>query len=125
MAAKLKALDAMLLHLAGATYSEIAIECGYQTASGAWQAVQRVRDREAEWARYEMRTGHRVRARHRPSQHDLEQAEVRIREEMETGGLDGKRLEDAAERLQRWLVQGVKRRKRPLLEAATPRAPAT
>src|SRR5215831_12280469 len=51
IAAKLKALDALALHCKGYTYRVIAATLGYRTTSGAWQAVQRIRDQEAEWAR--------------------------------------------------------------------------
>src|SRR5258708_15533849 len=57
VAAKLQALDALALAASGYTYRTIARTLGYRTTSGAWQAVQRLRDQEADWARWEDRTG--------------------------------------------------------------------
>jgi hypothetical protein len=42
--AKLNAVEAYKLHLAGWTYQQIAARLGYQTRQGAWRAVRRTLD---------------------------------------------------------------------------------
>jgi hypothetical protein len=103
--AKLKALDALALHLQGYPYRLIATTLGYQTTSGAWQAVQRLRDHEAEWARWEQRTGRRHYHRHQPTQEKVQHALAALQEDLEAGGLDGKRLGATKERLRRLLME--------------------
>jgi hypothetical protein len=66
--AKLKALEAMHLHVAGETYKDIARRLGYRSASGAWMAVQRLRDADSAWRRWELETGqHEPVRRHAPA----------------------------------------------------------
>jgi hypothetical protein len=103
--AKLKAVDALALHIQGWPYRAIAAKLAYKTTSGAWQAVQRIRDHEAEWARWESRTGRRLYHRHQPTPSEIGRAIAHIEEELLTGGLDGRRLEAARERLRRTLVE--------------------
>lgn len=59
VAAKLKAIEAEKLHIQGWTYAAIARKLGYQTPSGVWRAIQRLRDYRAAWVNYERRTGRR------------------------------------------------------------------
>jgi hypothetical protein len=119
IAARLRELQAIDLHIAGYSYAEIARQLGYRDHSGPAHAVQRLRKREAAWERFEHDTGRRPYHRHQPTPYDLERAAEALREEWATGGLDGKRLEAATEELRR-LIAGT----RPRWEAERTRAQA-
>jgi hypothetical protein len=105
IAAKLTAIEAMKLHIQGVSYARIARSLGYRTPSGAWRAVQRIRDNEAAWRRYEAEGGTvGMRWRHRPTHAEMQRALEELTHELETGGLDGERLERTTERLRRLLT---------------------
>lgn len=112
IAAKMKALDALELHAHGWTYERIARRLGYRDASGAWRAVQRIRDQEAAWRNYEARTGHKPYSRHQPTRHELEQAAERltreIREHQTHTTLDEQCLRSARLRLVRHVLADLK-----------------
>jgi hypothetical protein len=105
IAAKLKAVDALALRVQGWSFRVIAAKLGYKTTSGAWQAVQRIRDHEADWARWEHVTGRRLYHRHQPTAAQLQQALEDLQAELAGGGVDGAHLEAATERLRRLLVR--------------------
>jgi hypothetical protein len=102
--AKLKAIDANEMHIKGASYARNAVILGYKTPSGAWRAVQRIRDHEAAWRRWEDRQrqmGGRPRERHgRISEWEYQQVLAQLEYEA-AGGLDGERLDAATTRLRR------------------------
>jgi hypothetical protein len=108
--AKLKALDALALRGKGHPYRVIAARLGYNTTSGAYQAVQRLRAQEAEWARWEEATGRRPYTRHQPTQAQLQRAIDTLEAELATGGVDGEHLEASTERLRRLLVRHARRK---------------
>lgn len=117
VAAKLKSLQALELHAKGYTYAQIARKLGYRDTSGAWRAVQRVRDDDAAWSNYERRTGHKPYSRHQPTHGELQRAlavmerEMRERETHTT--LDDRRLAAAKMRLVCDVLAEVKRKSRP------------
>jgi hypothetical protein len=90
--AKIRAGKALALHLLGVPYRDIATRLGYKHASGAFAAVQRLRDKDAEWERWEAETGRRLYHRHQPTLDELLEALAELEAEFVTGGLDGQRL---------------------------------
>lgn len=104
LAAKLKALDALELHIRGWSYEAIARRLGYRDASGAWRAVQRIRDQEAAWRNYEQRTGHHPYSRHQPTPAEIDRALERLENELANGTLDERRQQAARARLRRLLL---------------------
>lgn len=83
VAAKLRALEALELWSSGLSYRRIAAQLGYQTAGGAWRAVQRLFAHQAEWERHEAETGYRPRWRHEPSPTQVEGAIQRLTRDLE------------------------------------------
>jgi hypothetical protein len=109
VAATLRALKGMDLYIAGHTFAAIAKALGYADHSGPAHAIQRLRDRQAEWARWEADTGRRPYHRHQPTRRQLERAARALEEEWRTGGLDGARLAHATDELRR-IIAGTRPR---------------
>lgn len=111
--AQMKAIQATELYTQGWSYAAIARKLGYADTSGAWRAVQRLRDKEAAWDNYERRTGHRLYSRHQPTAHELEaaiaylEAEIHARRTHTTP--DDVRVQKAKLRLVRDTLTDIKR----------------
>lgn len=124
IAAKLRTIEAMQLHGQGYSYKQIAQKLGYADHSGPAHAVQRIRDQEAAWYRWQEEQRQDGQRRYRqgegmPTPAEAARILAALDEELRTGGLDGQRLADAKRRLRALLVDKGRRSARKAAKAKT------